>query len=316
MAFEIISMGSLLVELMRPELGRDFSQLGTFCGPFPSGDTPIFINAAAKMGAKCGFIGSAGDDEFGQCVCQRLQESGVDMSHIMQAENAYTGTAFVYYNADGSRKFRFHLAGSGSEMMWDGEADKSYLKGCQWVHYTGFTLESSANAKKLVYETLEVLDKDTKVSFDPNLRGKENVSRLCGPIIERANLILPSIGEAGEFFDTTDDIGCKKWMGMGKIVVQKRGSEGSRVYDGGNVTDVPSFKATEVDPTGAGDTFAAAFIAGLLDGKTTEQAALFANVAGGFAVSVLGPMEGAVTKDVIENFLDSGKTEIVWSDWM
>ena len=317
MPFDIISMGPLLVELIRAEKGRTFEKAGTFCGPYASGDTPIFINAAAKMGSRCGFVGSAGDDGFGKCVCDRMRESGVDMSKVLVVDGAYTGSAFVYYNEDETRKFMYHLEGSGSAVMFDdGDDLTEYFKGCKWVHYTGFTMESSPRAKELVFKTMALLDKSTKISFDPNLRGKEDVAALCGPVIDRADLILPSIGEAGEYFGADDDTGCRKWMDMGKLVVQKRGAKGSRVYNNGVITDVPSFKATEVDATGAGDTFAAAFLSGLIEGKEPCEAARFANVAGCFAVSALGPMEGAVEKKIVQAFLDSGKNEVVWSEWM
>ena len=313
MGFDIITMGPLIVEIIRIERNRTFCEAGTFAGPFPSGDTPIFIHAAAKMGMNCGFLGSVGADGFGKCVFDRMKHSGVDMTHTLVVPNTYTGSTFVYYNEDDSRDFMYHLKGSGSEVIYEGEVDREYFKDCKWVHYTGFTMESSPRAKELVYKTMEVLDKNTKVSFDPNLRPghtQEEIMEMVGPVIERADLILPSKGEASKFFGGDDYDGCMKWMKQGKMVVQKRGAKGSRIFYQGEVTDVPSFEATEIDPTGAGDTFCAAFLTGLVDGKTPQEAARFANVAGGFAISAMGPMEGAVDKNTIEEFLNSNKTRI------
>jgi sugar/nucleoside kinase (ribokinase family) len=315
MGFDIISMGPLMVEMVRQEKGRKFHESGTFAGPYPSGDTPIFINAAAKMGMNCGFIGSVGDDGFGKCVYNRIKESGVDMSHIMVVPHTYTATTFVYYNEDESRDFTYHLSGSGSEYMFEGEGDAEYFKNCKWVHYTGFTMESALRAKELVYKTLEFLEPETKISYDPNLRRgltQQQILDMAGPIVERADLILPSLGEAGLFWGTDDESGCKKWMAQGKMVVQKRGQRGSRIYHDGNITDIRAFETEEVDPTGAGDTFCAAFISCLIEGKNAPEAALFANVAGAYAVGAMGPMEGAVPRRLIEEFLASGKDRVVF----
>ena len=127
-------MGPLIVEIIRIERNRTFCEAGTFAGPFPSGDTPIFIHAAAKMGMNCGFLGSVGDDGFGKCVFDRMKHSGVDMTHTLVVPNTYTGSTFVYYNEDDSRDFMYHLKGSGSEVIYEGEVDREYFKDCKWVH--------------------------------------------------------------------------------------------------------------------------------------------------------------------------------------
>ena len=101
----------------------------------------------------------------------------------------------------------------------------------------------------------------------------------------------------------TDDEGCKQWAAQGKIVVLKNGEEGSRIFYGDTVTDVPSFKVTEVDPTGAGDTFCGAFITALLEGKDIYECGRFANAAGAMSVRKQGPMEGAPSREELEAFL-------------
>ena len=50
---------------------------------------------------------------------------------------------------------------------------------------------------------------------------------------------------------------------------------------------------TEVDPTGAGDTFCGAFLTALVEGKDLRECARFANAAGALSVLKQGPMEGA-----------------------
>ena len=94
-----------------------------------------------------------------------------------------------------------------------------------------------------------------------------------------------------------------------KLVVQKRGASGSRFFTKEGIVDVPSFKAKELDPTGAGDTFDAALLVALIEGKPLEEAGRFANAAGAFAVTKKGPMEGAPSRKMLDAFLASGKEE-------
>ena len=100
-----------------------------------------------------------------------------------------------------------------------------------------------------------------------------------------------------------------------KLVVQKRGAEGSRFFRGDEIIDVPAFVSEEIDPTGAGDTFAAALLTGLVEGKSIYDAGIFANAAGAFAVTKKGPMEGAPKRAWIDAFLKSGKKELKLDEW-
>lgn len=66
------------------------------------------------------------------------------------------------------------------------------------------------------------------------------------------------------------------------------GKHGSRLYSKDHEYKIPAFPATEVDPTGAGDSFLAGFSAGLYQGLPVEQAVLMGNYFGGLAVAQVG----------------------------
>lgn len=315
MDFDIVTFGSLIVEIIRKDLDRDLDVSAEFLGPYASGDTPIFINAAARLGAKTGLIGAVGEDDFGKCVVDKLNAAGVDLTYVTRHKRAYTGSTFVMYRSDGSRRFLYHLTGSGSGMVDPDAFTKEYLSGCKWVHYTGFTLESSESYRKAVYRSLEMLERDTKVSFDPNIRPElftpDEIREMCLPIIKRADVMMPSGQEAILFTKAkTEEEACEMMTDGGrKLVVLKRGADGCRFFTEKGIIDIPPFKAEEVDPTGAGDTFDAALLVAFIEGKSIEEAGRFANAAGAFAVTRRGPMEGAPSRKTLDEFLASGRTE-------
>jgi sugar/nucleoside kinase (ribokinase family) len=74
----------------------------------------------------------------------------------------------------------------------------------------------------------------------------------------------------------------------GRAFAVTKGAKGARVYSEGDVYDLPAFTAVEVDPTGAGDVFAAAFLVALRDKRPVVRAALFAACAASFAVQAPG----------------------------
>ena len=312
MGYDIVTIGPLLCEVMRKELDKPLDRPADFTGPYPSGDTPIMLNAAAKLGSKCAMIGVVGDDGFGRCVTDRLKESGVDCSMVRVDKEAATGVAFVCYYADGSRNFLYHVHHAAPGMLTPDDVDIEKLKGTKWVHITGFTMSTNQNSADAVYKLVKELPEDTKISFDPNIRPEalsvEQIKALCGPVIERASIIFPSKSEAVMFTgEPNDDAGCKKWASEGKIVVLKNGEAGSRIFYGDKVVDVPSFHVEEVDPTGAGDTFCGAFLTALIEGKSMEECGRFANAAGAMSVRKQGPMEGAPSRAELDAFLEEHK---------
>ncbi|MDQ1281085.1 MAG: Ribokinase [Thermoproteota archaeon] len=74
-----------------------------------------------------------------------------------------------------------------------------------------------------------------------------------------------------------------------KISIVTLAERGSIVYKGRNFLKIPAYKTTAKDPTGAGDTYAGAFIKRYLDGGNLLQIALFASAAASIKVEHTGP---------------------------
>jgi sugar/nucleoside kinase (ribokinase family) len=74
--------------------------------------------------------------------------------------------------------------------------------------------------------------------------------------------------------------------------VVKRGGEGCTFYDAGGHLDAPAPRVEEVDPTGAGDCFAATYVTCRHQGRSVEESLLYANASGARSVMHKGPMEG------------------------
>lgn len=312
MSYDIVTIGPLFCEVMRKELDKPLDAPADFTGPYPSADPAIMLNAAAKLGAKCAMIGVVGDDGFGRCVTNRLVEDGVDCSMVRIVPGVATGVAFVCYYSDGSRNFLFHVRNSASGMLTPEDVQVEKIKGTKWVQISGFTMSLNEQNAEAIYKLVRELPEGTKISFDPNLRPEslsvEQIKELCKPVVEKASIIFPSKGEAAMFTGAaTDDEGCKIWAEQGKIVVLKNGEAGCRIYTKDEVVEVGSFQVEEVDPTGAGDTFAGAFLAALVEGQSLQECGRFANAAGAMSVRKQGPMEGAPSRAELEAFLEQHK---------
>lgn len=306
--YDIVTVGGLFVEIMRKELDKPLDQPADFTGPYPSGDIPIFLNAAAKLGSKCAIIGAIGSDGFGKCMINRMVESGIDISMVKSIPGASTGAAFVSYFRDGSRNFLYHVRHAACGMIDEKDVNMGKLQNTKWFHITGYEMSINEGYANASYKIVNELPEGARISFDPNIRPEsmsvEEIIALCTPVLEKASVIFPSKSEAKMFTGAaTDDEGCKIWAKQGKLVVLKNGEAGCRVYNGDEVIDVPSFHVEEVDPTGAGDTFCGAFLTALIEGQSLKDCSRFANAAGALSVCKQGPMEGAPSRAELDAFL-------------
>jgi sugar/nucleoside kinase (ribokinase family) len=84
------------------------------------------------------------------------------------------------------------------------------------------------------------------------------------------------------------------------------GVDGCLVMTGdGQANHLPAFQVDVVDATGAGDAFAAGFIAGVWQGWPLEQTARFANAVGALCVTGLGATGGVRSLPETLTFLES-----------
>ena len=78
----IATVGELLVEFVSHRKNCGLRQISDYSGPYPSGAPAIFLDQAARMGAKTEMIGGVGNDGFGQCLLQRLRDDGVGVRGV------------------------------------------------------------------------------------------------------------------------------------------------------------------------------------------------------------------------------------------
>ncbi len=312
-----ITVGEILVEIMATSIGAGFLDAQPLVGPFPSGAPAIFIDQVACMGGTAGIVAAVGDDDFGVLNVERLRRDGVDVSAIATIAGKPTGSAFVRYRPDGARDFVFNIAHSAAGEAKMTEAAAALIGRAGHVHVMGSAFAIPGIGAVLLEAISVVKARGGSVSFDPNIR-KELVQggegrKLIDDMIAVTDLLLPSGDEllvaAGEATEATA-VARLLDRGIGEIVL-KRGSEGSTHFSKafGRV-DCAAFKVEEIDPTGAGDCFGAAYLTSRRAGLSPERALLYANAAGARTVTKQGPMEGVSSQAELDRFIAAAGREI------
>lgn len=309
---EIISMGEAIVEFIRDQAGLSFDKCGCFIGPFPSGSPAIFADAVAKMGHASAIIGGIGDDDFGRCFLNKLNNDGVSCKHIKVEKNRTTGVAFATYYEDGSREFIFHFDKTPVVMaeLNNPEATETPV----YFHLMGCSLMINDNFMTRIIDTaLSFVSKGAKLTLDPNIRNNilhgRNIPDILAPILEHCSIFFPGLNELQMVtgIDNLHGSIAKLWDKYPKmeLIVVKMGSKGSAVFnrDAGFFADV--YDIIPVDPTGAGDNYDAGFLCGLLDGKPLTECAQLASAAAALCAKTMGPMESVISDSHLANMISS-----------
>ena len=311
---DIICLGELLVEIMREKVDTPHRILGAvYRGPYPSGAPAIFIDTVARMtrdsNLKTGFIGVVGEDEFGECIIEKLKQDNVDLSHVRVSKTLTTGIAFNQYNSDGSRKFIFAPGAAGDTSPKD--IDKKYFSNIKALHIMGSSLSISETSREACYKAIKVaksINPRVIISFDPNLRPEmlevDKILAICKPVLKETDILLPS-GEEAEMLAGIrgEEAACMELLkGTPKIVILKQGRLGATIFsfDLKEPIHIPSYNVEEIDPTGAGDSFGGAFISSYLQGWDLKKSLQFANAVGALKVNYFGPMPDTKIEEVYE----------------
>lgn len=310
---KIYTMGEILVEIMRVENDCPLNQAGVFKGPFPSGAPAIFISTAAQLGNKTKIWGGVGNDKFGTVLLERLRKDEVDTSDVTVSDTGSTAAAFVAYDSNGDREYIFHVDGTpASDILFTETNDIP-----DFFHVMGCSLMVNGCLKNQIdHACAYFASKGAKISFDPNIRptllGDKDIMDVAGVIMKNCSVFLPGLDELYMFADGRKDIDSavnylfENFSAL-EIIHIKLGKKGSRIITRTKTLDIPIYpiekKYPIIDPTGAGDSFDAAFISALAEGKDLEQAGQLAAKAGALNSIALGPMAGEIKEKIYADLL-------------
>jgi sugar/nucleoside kinase (ribokinase family) len=306
---EVMTMGEMLVEIMRPRADMPLDEAGEFLGPFPSGAPAIFIDTVARLGHGAAIVGGVGRDDFGRCLTERLRRDGVDLRWVEESPQGSTAVAFVTYFADGTRRFIFHIDGTPAvRAVFPGTV---HGEPPRFFHVMGCSLMAGESLHGEIVRAVEYLHgRGAWISFDPNIRpellGERSLMDVVGPVLSRASVLMPGEAELamiGGSEDEEESLARLFQREALELVVVKRGSRGASVFERGGRVDAAAFRVEERDPTGAGDCFDAAFLCGLLEQRPLEECARMAAAAGALDAAAFGPMEGNISARTVTDLM-------------
>jgi len=289
---DILALGEPMVEFNQTGQGEGRLYLQGF-----GGDTSNAAIAAARQGARVGYLSAVGDDLYGRMLRELWTREGVDHAGVRTDADGFTAVYFVDHDAQGHH-FSFLRRGSAASRMRPQDLPRQRIAEAAFLHLSGISAAISDSACDTCFAAVAIArEAGTKVSFDTNLRLKlwplERARAVMRELIAQSDLCLPSLDDISAISGLQDpDALADYCLQLGaRQVALKLGADGSLVDDGRQRVRIAPHPCQPVDATGAGDTFGGSLLARLVAGDTLADAARYAAVAAALSTQGYGAVD-------------------------
>lgn len=263
-------------------IGETMKQYGSAMAA--GGSTANTISGAAKLGIETGYIGKVGKDELGKFFENEMVKTNV--KPLMMTTETPTGCAQAIISNDGERTFATYL-GAALELSPE-DLKPELFDGWDILFVEGYLVFNSP----LVDRALEIAkDKGMKVAMDMASFNvvEANHDYMLGIIKKSVDIVFANEEEAKALTGFDDpEKALHEIASMCDIAVVKVGAKGAYVQHADKIVKVNPIPAKVIDTTGAGDMWAAGFMAGLVKGETLEKCANMGAILAANIIEVIG----------------------------
>jgi sugar/nucleoside kinase (ribokinase family) len=234
------------------------------------------------------FFGATGDDELGSGYLQKLEKAGVLSGLVRKKER--TGFSVIAVTPDGERTM-FTCLGA-CRLFSESDVDFGRIAESAVLHLTGYMWDTENQRRVAERAAEEARRAGTLVSLD--LADPFVVTRYRDVFLKwipgQVDLLF---GNRDEFAllsgNKESDESILDWADeLAPLLVMKVGARGAYVAQGGKKELVPALAVKVLDTTGAGDSFAGAFLYGRLKGLDPVACARLGNRLASSIVTVAG----------------------------
>ncbi|NIK56444.1 sugar kinase [Kribbella shirazensis] len=229
----------------------------------------------AALGVPTGWISRLGDDGFGQHVLRDLRTRGVEVGGV-ELDPLRPTALYVKESVDGRSRMHYYRSGSAAAAMEPGFLDRTEVRDrlaqARLVHTTGITAAISTTSSDML-ERLATEPREFLLSVDLNWRPvlwRDRDPEPLWRLLKAADIVLIGADEAQVFAGTSDPEELYERL-EAPVLVLKDDAHSAMVLEQGGRTEVPALSVDVVETVGAGDAFAAGFLAGTLQGLSMVQ---------------------------------------------
>ncbi len=306
---EVLTLGESMVVLI-PDAVGPLRHASRFTRALAGAESNTAIGLL-RLGHTAAWISRLGEDEFGRFVLSTIRGEGVDVRGARLDPDAPTGVMFKERRSGMDSRAVYYRAGSAASRLDDADVSDEAFSGARWLHLTGITAAlGEGGPRRAMRRALELARRHgLQVSFDPNYRARLWTPAQAGPVLREfagcCDHLLLGLDEGRILFgaDSPEAVAAAAVAaGAGRGAV-KLGAAGALVWDGHALSAIAPHRVDVVETTGAGDAFAAGYIAAGLEGRPAADAGRMGSVCGALACTAAGDWEGAPEQGTVRTLL-------------
>ena len=266
------------------------------------------VNVAAhlaRLGVPTRFAGRVGDDPFGTRLRQTLAELGVDTGYIEADPDRPTGLYVKDASGSGTTMRYYRTASAATSYR---HVPAAALRDVEHIHLTGITPALSDDCLALVRELLAL--PHVRTSFDVNYRKalwkSADAAGTLQTLADQADTVFVGLDEAGEVWGCRTVEEVRRTLPKPAELIVKDGPREAVAFVGADVVRVPAPVIEVVEPVGAGDAFAAGYLAAQHYDHGTEDALRWGHTLAGAVLQVLGDHGVALDRAQLEAEVRAG----------
>jgi sugar/nucleoside kinase (ribokinase family) len=236
----------------------------------PGGSAGTFARVAARLNANVAFLGCVGADPVGDLLEHDLRAGGVE-PRLRRSEKPSGVVVALHRGRDRS----MICSRGANDALGESDVDPALFAGLDHLHVSGYAFLSNgqAAAARRAIALAQAAGATVSLNLPPaNLVRSHGVDRFRGELDGVSHLFLNRdegrcLTGRDEDDAIVDALACRHVAGALTL-----GAEGALAWQGTQRDHHRASEALDVDPTGAGDAYAATFIVSLLGGDAVSCA--------------------------------------------
>ena len=248
------------------------------------------VVGAAMLGVRAAFVGRVRDDQLGHVFTHDIRAAGVQFDTAPATDGPETAVCMVMVTPDAHRTMCTHL-GASIELGPD-DVDEALVRNSAVLYLEGY-LWDPPGAREAMRRAIRIA-KDEGRAVALSLSDPFAVDRHRADFLDLVDndvdILFANEHELTSLYGIDDlDTAFNEVMPLVKVAACTRGEHGAVIVGDGETHVIPAEPAVQVvDTTGAGDLFAAGFLAGWTQGRNLHDCGRMGAVAAAEVISHLG----------------------------
>jgi len=255
---------------------------------------------AAALGAKVGFLGKVADDQLGTVFAHDIQAAGVSFPTARLSGGAPTARCLILVSPDGQRTMNTFLGACVT--FGEDDVDEAAVAAAAVTYMEGYLFDPPAAqaAFRRAARLAHAAGRKVAISLSDAFCVGRHRDAFRAFVAEEADILFANESEILSLYETESfEEATERARKDVAIAALTRSEHGSTIVSGAETISVAAVPTKVVDTTGAGDAYAAGFLAALTHGLPLAECGRWGSVAAAEVISHFGARPQANLKALV-----------------